>query len=95
MTKKHFIAMADAIREHQHYYPADQFSAGQLATLRRFCASQNYNFMGERWMSYLAGECGPNGGALKTPSKPRTLKLESQIAKRITGAKTVKAALAQ
>ncbi len=65
MSKKDFIALADAIREHnQHLAPDDKrFEAGHLDTLADFCKSQNSNFMRDRWLSYIAGECGPNGGA--------------------------------
>ena len=38
---------------------------GAIATeLADFCKSQNGMFNRERWMSYIAGECGPNGGKL-------------------------------
>ena len=67
MTKKHFIALADVIREHQRltnfndqYKP---FTSDQLETLADFCKAQNPNFNLERWLAYTAGECGPNGGA--------------------------------
>ena len=29
--------------------------------LADFCKSQNYRFDRERWLVYIAGECGPNG----------------------------------
>ncbi len=64
MTKKHFIALADAIREHDtHPFTQAQFETAQLRTLADFCQSQNPNFNRERWLSYIAGECGPNGGS--------------------------------
>jgi hypothetical protein len=56
MTKKHFIALADAIR-------ADRtFTNYQLITLAEFCRDQNPRFDRERWLDYIAGKCGPNGG---------------------------------
>lgn len=58
MTKKHFIALADAIRRYDH-----GFNANQLNTLADFCESQNPNFNRERWLDYIAGHCGPNGGS--------------------------------
>jgi hypothetical protein len=70
MTKKDFIALADEIRDHNRtaeqfphtYVP---FTAVQLNTLAAFCAKQNSNFKRDRWLSYIAGECGKNGGAVK------------------------------
>jgi hypothetical protein len=64
MTKKDFIALADAIRT---LITSDDGSSVEMAavieTLADFCLSQNPNFKRERWLSYIAGECGPNGGA--------------------------------
>lgn len=66
MTKKHFIALADAIKEHnQQGIP---FLPSQLDTLASFCKLANSNFNRERWLDYIAGECGPNGGKLKDKS---------------------------
>jgi hypothetical protein len=66
MSKKDFIALADAIREHNRIYIGSEFSAGQLYTLADFCQSQNSNFKRDRWLGYIVGECGPNGGAIKS-----------------------------
>ncbi len=68
MTKKDFIALADAIREKEvakrmHPY----FLEEQLNTLADFCASRNPRFNRERWLGYIHGECGPNGGATRKP----------------------------
>jgi len=67
MTKKHFIELADAIREHNSHI--DQvfgvhgdrmrFSAESIDVIANFCASQNSRFNRERWLDYIAGECGP------------------------------------
>ena len=67
MSKKDFIALADAIKEHNsaanhpesHMIPVPESTVNMLAD---FCRSQNPNFKRERWLSYIAGECGPNGG---------------------------------
>jgi hypothetical protein len=70
MTKKHFIALADAIRFHNKLV-ADKvinspaFTVGQLDILAGACEEQNPQFNRERWLSYVAGECGPNGGRIK------------------------------
>jgi hypothetical protein len=71
MTKKHFIAMADAIRHHNHKSEqsggmyGEPFTMSQIATLGQLCKSQNPNFNPERWRDYIAGKCGPNGGEIK------------------------------
>lgn len=61
MTKKHFIALADAIREHNKY-AVNPFDEEQIKRLAQFCQSQNSNFNHDRWFAYIAGKCGPNGG---------------------------------
>ena len=62
MSKKDFIALADAIRGHE-IKGETPFSYTQLATLVEFCRSRNSDFKLRRWLDYLAGRCGPNGGA--------------------------------
>jgi hypothetical protein len=47
MTKKHFEALADSIREHDRVAKLNgenAFTADQLASLARFCASENPRF---------------------------------------------------
>jgi hypothetical protein len=63
MTKKHFIALADAIREHNRLYSqyGDGFTEIYLNTLADFCESQSLRFNRQRWLDYIAGECGPGG----------------------------------
>ena len=47
---------------------SDQIAGGRMmlqaviAELADFCASQNSRFDRDRWLAYVAGECGPNGG---------------------------------
>jgi hypothetical protein len=66
MTKKHFIALADKIRQFRTDGSGNQpFSAAQIRVLADFCKEQNPNFNHERWLAYIAGECGPNGGQVK------------------------------
>jgi hypothetical protein len=64
MTKKTFIALADALREHNRTLGTDDvaFDGSHLDALADFCAAQNPRFNRERWLGYIAGECGPNGG---------------------------------
>ena len=68
MTKKTFIALADLIRAFNDSANANRrtpFTDQQLSFLADFCAAQNPAFNRERWLAYVAGECGPNGGKLK------------------------------
>jgi hypothetical protein len=60
MTKKHFIALANYIRDHP-----GAFSWNQILHIAHFCQSQNRRFMRDRWTSYIRGECGPNGGRIR------------------------------
>lgn len=67
MTKKHFIALADMIMDMN----ADNgvYGAGlsdvQIECLANFCARQNPLFNRERWIGYINGESGKNGGKVK------------------------------
>ena len=75
MSKQDFIALADAIREHNRYVDArsatstptahSPFNAGHLEVLASFCKRQNSAFMPDRWTGYIAGENGPSGGTIK------------------------------
>jgi hypothetical protein len=74
MTKKDFIALADAVRA----FRSRQASADSTALINTsgsaaigtlvgceladFCQSRNPRFNRDRWLKYIAGECGPNGG---------------------------------
>lgn len=67
MTKKHFIKLADAIREHNRLAAnrcEPVFSDEHLTTLADFC-SASPNFNRSRWLAYIAGSCGPKGGSIK------------------------------
>ncbi len=68
MTKKHFIALADAIRDYNvNRKPGNpsRISAPIRNELADFCQSQNPRFNRERWLGYIAGTNGKNGGAIK------------------------------
>jgi hypothetical protein len=73
MTKKHFIALADVIKEHNRVkrnvfgVNAERmcFNAEQLDALAHFCRMQNPNFNTALWLDYIAGNCGPSGGTVK------------------------------
>jgi len=60
MTKKDFIALADLIRT--YHVDEDYNAVVPLDELADFCQQQNPNFDRERWLNYVAGNCGPNGG---------------------------------
>jgi hypothetical protein len=67
MTKKHFIQLADMIKAANYNsdgnpYP---FNAETIACLGAWCAKQNRAFKWERWVAYIEGKCGPNGGKVK------------------------------
>ena len=60
MTKKDFVALADALRIHNR--TADgrtEFTPDHLRVLADFCASQDPNFNPKRWIDYIAGTGGP------------------------------------
>ena len=62
MSKKHFIALAEYLKDTAPYCEA--FTAAQIKHLANFCHSQNYRFKHKRWIAYIKGECGPNGGKI-------------------------------
>ncbi len=65
MSKKDFIQLAEYIRDTANY--CEPFTAKQIEHLANFCHQQNPNFNQGRWLGYVAGICGPNGGAVKQP----------------------------
>jgi len=66
--KKDFISLADTIREHNRVEQVAMgvsgqfFSEDHLQTLADFCKSQNPSFDREKWLGYINGDNGPNGG---------------------------------
>jgi hypothetical protein len=66
MTKKDFIALADEIRAvNTNACVPYHFTTCHLDVLADFCKSRNPSFDRERWLGYIRGECGPNGGKVK------------------------------
>jgi hypothetical protein len=66
MSKKNFIALADMIRFHNRTHATGDsavFNESHLIALAEFCREQNCRFKRERWLDYINGKCGPNGGA--------------------------------
>lgn len=79
MTKKHFIELADIIKNIKPTIDTSsngnfvvpstyQFALNQweknILKFADFCKAQNVNFNRERWISYIKGECGVNGGRI-------------------------------
>lgn len=73
MTKKHFISLADTVRRLRAAYYT-QHPASELAHERNkivavitseladWCKDHNREFNRQRWLDYVAGDCGPSGG---------------------------------
>lgn len=64
MTKKDFISLACLIREN----PAD-FGPDAIGLMATWFQDSNPRFNRDLWLSYIRGECGPNGGKLKGGSR--------------------------
>lgn len=60
MTKKHFIQLANVIKDAK--CSEHPFSDCQIALLADFCQSQNGLFKRDRWIDYIKGQVGPSGG---------------------------------
>lgn len=63
MTKKQFIALADYLRGAKSGHPI--MNREVIGSLADFCASQNPQFNRERWLGYIYGWAGVNGGKTK------------------------------
>lgn len=67
MSKKHFIALADALRETKPEGGTEKAVQWQkdVDAIIGFCKSQNSQFDATIFRGYLNGECGPSGGKIK------------------------------
>ena len=70
MTKKHFIALADALRYARTMQDGqlDNFQTGisqAIQCIADACKKANPRFNRERWLGYIAGTNGKNGGKVK------------------------------
>ncbi len=61
LSKKHFIAIANLIREHSA--DREAFTLRQVEWIADFLASCNPRFNRSRFLGYIEGSCGPCGGA--------------------------------
>lgn len=75
MTKKHFIALADAMRRARPDEGSSEYAIiamkqweQDVRHVANFCQGQSPNFKWDRWMDYIAGKCGSNGGKVKAPA---------------------------
>ena len=71
MTKKDFVALADALRIHNQ--TADgrtEFTPDHLLVLADFCASQHANFNPNRWIDYVDGVGGPSEESMFVETGP-------------------------
>ena len=66
MSKKDFIALADALRSEK---PGANWNPNKMVqweldikAVADVCQKSNPRFNRDRWLAYIAGECGPNGG---------------------------------
>ena len=67
MTEQNFIALADRIRNWQAWAKVEPYHFVELyqnhiEMLADFCQDQNPGFDRQRWLDYVAGTHGPNGG---------------------------------
>lgn len=63
MTKKDFVALADLIKVRRW---KERDGAGLfIQDLADFLEGQNPRFLRHRWLDYVQGFCGPNGGAVR------------------------------
>jgi hypothetical protein len=80
MSKRHFIALADTLRDLKprpmEAIATDREQSASLARMAQwietcaamaaFCRAQNGNLNTQRWLEYIDGTCGPNGGKVAT-----------------------------
>jgi hypothetical protein len=65
MTKKDFIAVANVLKKETPHHDHTIMNAQHdriIQALANCFQSQNPNFNRRRWLDYIAGKCGPNGG---------------------------------
>ena len=68
ITKTDIVALADAIRTNnanKRQLCGSVFNPDHLSVLGAFLQASNPRFKHERWLGYIRGECGPNGGKIR------------------------------
>ena len=75
MSKEDSVALADTFKDafaengftREPGFDEDRaiYEGDVKRALVAFCKAQNPAFEEDRWLAYLAGECGPNGGKVK------------------------------
>ncbi len=68
MTKKDFVAIADAFRASRTantWLEANDQWSKDVNAVASVLATTNPRFNQARWLDYVNGLCGPNGGAVK------------------------------
>jgi hypothetical protein len=60
MSKKHFISLAEYVKDR----PAI-FGHQQLQALADWLGTQSPRFKRQRWLAYIAGDCGRGGGKVR------------------------------
>lgn len=72
MTKRDFIALADAIRRVREHDPSAgyQVSESVMNEVADVCKQSNPRFNRDRWFGYIRGENGPNGGRVENACPP-------------------------
>lgn len=67
MSRREFIELADLII-YERGFGRDRWKDVNVESLAGFCQRANNRFNKVRWLAYIDGECGPNGGAI-SPAK--------------------------
>ena len=65
MTKKHFISLAETLRDDLQPELTPFMFEQVVGALAAWCHSQNSNFNEAIFRGYIAGTCGPSGGAVR------------------------------
>ena len=65
MTKKHFISLANVIKESRQQSEGLVFNETTIEYLADWLETQNPRFNRERWLGYIAGTNGSCGGKVK------------------------------
>jgi len=77
VSKKHFIALADALRAQRPAYHWDANKRVQwdldVKAIADVCAASNPAFNRSRWRDYVNVLCGPIGGSQRAKCEPTAM----------------------